>query len=437
MSPSVTLSAGVRYEFTSPGVDVRDRASVYNPATGTLVAVGQNGVPRGGHFADRNNVAPRVAIAWAPGEKRTVLRGAYGIYFDQSALAPGEGLYFSAPYYDLRMYAALPSFPLLIHDPFPANYPFPLAGSALSIQRDLRTPYAQQWNANIQREIGRAGVAEIAYVGSKGTNLIAARDINQPLPGQQRPNPRFDDISIIESRANSIYHALQARYQQRMTAGLTAIASYTFGKSIDDASGFFSSAGDPNFPQDSYNLRAERGRSNFDVRQRLSLSYSYELPFRGNRLLSGWQTNGVWTMQTGRPFTVALLSDIDNSLTGRSVLGFGANDRPHAIADPRLSGRTPERWFDTRAFAMPARGTFGNAGRNAVDGPGLQTINLSVVKNTAATERLTVQLRAEAFNLLNRTNLNQPDNFLGSPSFGSVLSAGSPRRIQLGLKFLF
>ena len=434
--PSLTLSAGLRYEYTSPGVDIRDRANVYDPASGSLVRVGTNAVPRAGYYTDKNNIAPRVALAWSPGERRYVVRAAYGIYYDQSALAPSEALYFSPPYFDSRLFFSSEFFPLTLQDPFPRNFPIPVPGSALSIQRDLRTPYAQHWNFNIQRELGSSGVAEIGYAGSRGTHLISSRDINQPRPSaaqfNPRPNPRFDDITTLESRANSVYHALQAKYQQRMMKGLTAIASYTFGKSIDDASNFFSSAGDPNFPQDSYNLRAERGRSNFDVRHRMSVSYTYDIPH-----VRGLQFNGVWSFQTGRPFTVALLPDFDNSGTGRTVLGFGANDRPDVIRNPELENRTPERWFDTGAFRIPPRGNFGNAGRNIVDGPGLQTINLSVVKNTTLSERLTLQLRAEAFNLANRPNFDQPDNFVGSPSFGSILSAGQPRRLQFGLKLLF
>jgi hypothetical protein len=134
---------------------------------------------------------------------------------------------------------------------------------------------------------------------------------------------------------------------------------------------------------------------------------------------------------------VALLSDDDNSNTGRSSLGFGANDRPHVLRDPALETPAPERWFDTTAFIRPARGTFGNAGRNIVEGPGVQTINAALVKNTSLSERATLQFRAEAFNLLNRTNYDQPDNFYGSPSFGAVLSAGQPRRLQFGVKLLF
>jgi hypothetical protein len=294
-------------------------------------------------------------------------------------------------------------------------------------------------------------VFEVAYVGSKGTKLLTARDINQPqpsvlppgLPFVPRPDFRFDDIDLLESRANSNYNALQARFQQRLSRGFTALASYTWSKSIDDASNFFSSTGDPNFPQNSYNVAAERGRSNFDVRHRLSVSYSYALPLgKGlqgwtSTLLSGWETNGIVTLQSGRPFTVALLSEIDNSGTGRSILGFGANDRPNLVGNPELSSRTPERWFNTGAFAFPAPGTFGNAGRNILDGPGFQNVNASLVKNTALSERFNLQFRAEAFNLFNHPNFNLPDNFFPSPSFGRVSSARDPRHIQFGLKLLF
>jgi hypothetical protein len=296
----------------------------------------------------------------------------------------------------------------------------------------------------------------VAYVGSKGTKLLTARDINQPqpsalppgLPFVPRPDPRIDDIDLLESRANSNYNALQARFQQRLARGFTALASYTWSKSIDDASNFFSSAGDPNFPQNSYNAAAERGRSNFDVRHRLSVSYTYALPFGrgrqyldddnwGSRLLSGWETAGIVTVQSGRPFTVALLSEIDNSGTGRSILGFGANDRPNLVGNPELSNPTTGQWFNTSAFAFPAPGTFGNAGRNILDGPGFQNVNVSLLKTTALSERINLQFRAEAFNLLNHPNFNLPDNFLGSPTFGRITSARDPRHIQFGLKLLF
>ena len=378
------------------------------------------------------------------------------MYYDQSPLAPGEALYFNSPYFDNNIFFSLPGLPLTLSNPFPAFFPFPLPDSALAIQRDLRTAYMQHWNLNVQRQLHRNTVLEIAYVGSKGTKLLTARDINQPrpsvlppgLPFVPRPDPRFDDIDLLESRANSNYHSLQVRFQQRLSRGLAALVSYTWAKSIDNASNFFSSAGDPNFPQNSYDVRAERGRSNFDVRHRLSISYSYDLPLGNGHgllanagwistILSGWQIFGVVALQSGQPFTVALLSEIDNSGTGRSILGFGANDRPNVVGDPRLDRRSPEHWFNQSAFTFPPRGSFGNSGRNVLDGPNYQNFNASLVKNTALSERFNLQLRAEFFNLLNHPNFNLPDNFLGSPTFGRITSAREPRHIQFGVKLLF
>ncbi|HEV2836509.1 MAG TPA: TonB-dependent receptor, partial [Pyrinomonadaceae bacterium] len=284
----LTLVGGLRYEYNSPPVDKEDRANVYDPVTRSLVAVGTNGVPRSAFTPDVNNFAPRVGFAWAIGSDReTVVRGGYGVYYDQSPLAPAEALYFNSPFFDNNIFFSLPGLPLTLNDPFPSFFPFPLPDSALAIQRDLRTGYMQHWNLNVERQVGDKGVFEVAYVGSKGTKLLTARDINQPqpsvlplgLPIVPRPDPRFDDIDLLESRANSNYNALQARFQQRLSRGFSTLASYTWSKSIDDASNFFSSAGDPNFPQNSYNVAAERGRSNFDVRHRLSVSYSYALPF--------------------------------------------------------------------------------------------------------------------------------------------------------------
>jgi Carboxypeptidase regulatory-like domain/TonB dependent receptor len=450
ITPRLTINGGLRYEYNSPPVDAEDRATIYDVATRTLVPVGTNGVPRSGFEADKNNFAPRVGFAWSFTEK-TVLRGGYGVYYDQSPLAPAEALYFNSPFFDNNVFFPLPGLPLTVNNPFPSFFPFALPDSALAIQRDLRTGYMQHWNLNIERQIGDKNVLEVAYVGSKGTKLLTARDINQPqpsvlppgLPFVPRPNPQFDDIDLLESRANSNYHALQARFQRRLSTGFSTLASYTWSKSIDDASNFFSSAGDPNFPQNSYNVAAERGRSNFDVAHRLSVSYSYALPFHRSgggleaKLVNGWETFGILTLQSGRPFTVALLSEIDNSGTGRSILGFGNNDRPNLIANPELSNPTTDRWFNTGAFAFPAPGTFGNAGRNILDGPGYQNFNASLVKNTALTEDVNLQFRVETFNLFNHPNFNLPDNFLGSPTFGRISSARDPRHIQFGLKLLF
>ena len=442
-TPALTISAGVRYDYASPPADADDRANLYDVMTGQLVPVGTRGMPRGGYEPDRNNLAPRAGFAWTIDDVgRTVVRGGYGIYYNQGALATSEGLFFNPPFFNLDVFFPGPGLPLLtIDDPFPAHVPLFIPQSGTAYQRDLATPWMQQWNVNVQRQLGATRMVEVAYVGSRGHDLISARDVNQPpaapISPNLRPNPLFADITLIESRASSRYTALQLKFQQRSVRGLSLLASYTLGKSTDNASGFFTSAGDPNFPQNSLDPEAERGRSSYDVRHRVSMSVSYALPFTGNAFVEDWELQGVLTLQSGRPFTVAVHPDIDISNTGRSNLGFGNNDRPNVSGDPSLSNPTADQWFDTGAFSMPAFGTFGNAGRNILDGPGYQNINLAVLKHLRAGSGVRLQLRAEAFNLLNHTNFDLPDAFLGSPTFGRILSAQSPRRVQFGVKAIF
>jgi hypothetical protein len=441
VTPSLTLNYGLRYEYNTPGVDKYNHANVYDVASQSVVAVGQNGFPRGAYDPDKTNFAPRFGFAYKLGSK-TVVRSGYGIYFDQGALAPAEGLYFSAPYYVSNEYIPFAQFPIYINNPFPSDYPFPIPSSATAIQRNLKTGYLQDWNFTIQHAISGRTVAEIGYVASKGTKLLTARDVNQPQPSNApsyvRPNPAYADITYLESAGNSSYQSLQFRLQQRLAAGFSGLFSYTYGKSLDDSSGTFASTGDPNYPQNSYDLHAERGLSNFDVRHRAVLSYSYAIPlFTHSKLLGGWQTMGIWQFQTGRPLTVSLLPDDDNANTGISVLGFGANARPNVLSNPNNGPHSVNEWFNTSAFVIPPFGNFGNSGRNTVEGPGLATINLSLVKDTHLTERVNLQFKAEFFNALDRANFGLPDNFIGSPTFGRILSAGDPRRIQLALRLLF
>ena len=450
----LTLTAGIRYEYVAPGVDAADRANLYDPATGGFVQVGTGTMPRGGYRPDRNNWGPRIGLAWTPDAARqTVIRGGYGVYYNQGALATGEGLYFNAPYFDLKLFVPAPGIPpVTLQDPFPQSYPIALPVSATAYQDDLQAGRIEHWSFGVQRQLGATRTIEVAYVGSRGRNLIAARDINQPAPSTAprnlRPNPLFDDITLIESRGRSDYNALQIKFQQRFDRGLSVLTAYTLSESNDDASGFFASSGDPNFPQDSRNPGLEYGRSSFDVRHRFSTSFAWEMPFgEGQRwlgnngalstILADWELQGIVTLQSGRPFTVALLPEFDNSNTGRSTLGFGANDRPNLVGNAVLANPSPEQWFNTMAFTVPNFGNFGDAGRNILNGPDFQNVNLALSKDISVSEGVTLELRAETFNLFNRTNFNLPDAFVGSPTFGQVVSAQSPRRCQFGVKLIF
>ena len=182
---------------------------------------------------------------------------------------------------------------------------------------------------------------------------------------------------------------------------------------------------------------------------RFSGSFVYELPIgpgkkwgsglrRGaGTLLGGWQLNGIVAMQSGQPYTVALPGELDNSNTGRSSYGFGAGDRPDLTGDPGLASPDPQKWFDTAAFAMPAFGSFGNAGRNIIGGPGLANVDLSVLKDFEVSDSATLQVRVEFFNTLNTPNFLNPNVFFGTPGFGRVLAARDGREVQLGAKLIF
>ncbi len=280
----LTLNLGLRYEYNQPPFDAFDAAAIYDPAVQTTVQLGTGNVPRGGYLADKNNFAPRVGLAWTPGDSRkTVIRTAYGIHYNFPALAPGLGIYFNPPFFNFQLYFPSQAQIIQIQNPWPQGGAAPFPPSATTYDRNLSNTYAQNWSFGIQRELTHELVASVTYNGTRGVNLLGARDINQPAPSpvspNLRPNPFFSDINQIESSFDSVYHSLQWQLQCRFRAGLTGLFSYTWSRSIDNASNFFPSSGDANFPQDSRNPGAERSRSSFDAPHRFVGSFAYELPF--------------------------------------------------------------------------------------------------------------------------------------------------------------
>ena len=453
-SRSLTVTLGLRYESNQPPFDAEDAASVYDPRSGQIVQLGQGGIPRGGFYRDNNNFAPRVSVALRPpATDRLVIRAGWGVYYNFSDLAAGQGVYFNPPFFNSMLFFPSRQAPLTIDRPWPEGQAAPVPPSVTTYDQNLRTSYAQQWNFTVQTELFEDTVLSVGYNGTRGTKLVGARDINQAHPSPVQPNyrplPTFSDISLIASGFDSVYHSLQAQFQCRLQSGLTGWFSYTWSKSIDNASNFFASAGDANYPQDSNNLSAERARSSFDVPHRFTGSFVYQLPFGPGRawgsdaagpaarLLGGWQLNGIVTLQTGQPYTVALPGELDNSNTGRSSYGFGAGDRPHVSSDPNLSSPDPQQWFDPGAFSLPSYGSFGNAGRNIVNGPGLANVDFSVLKDIELAETATLQLRAEMFNMLNTPNFLNPNIFFGTPGFGRLLAARDGREVQFGVKLIF
>ncbi len=451
---SLTVSLGLRYEYHRPAFDKEDSASIYDTASMQITRLGQGGVPRSGFLADYNNLAPRVGLAFRPrGQDSFVLRAGWGVYYNFSDLAAGQGIYFNPPFFNALLFFPSAQAPLSIANPWPEGGAAPVPPSVTTYDRNLRTSYAQQWNFTAESELFPDTVVSVGYNGSRGTKLVGARDINQPAPSAAQPNyrplPTLSDINLIASGFDSVYHSLQAQFRCRLQSGLTGLFSYTWSKSIDNASNFFASSGDANYPQDSNNVAAERARSSFDVPHRFTGSFVYQLPVGPGRALggdwtgakaaalAGWQLNGIVTLQSGQPYTVALPGELDNSNTGRSSYGFGAGDRPNLTGNPSLGRRDPHQWFDPLAFSMPSYGTFGNAGRNIIAGPGLANVDFSLTKDFGVSDGTTVQFRAEVFNLLNTPNFLNPNIFFGTPGFGRVLAARDGREIQLGVKLIF
>jgi hypothetical protein len=471
ITPRLTLNYGLRYEYLGVFKEQNDRMANFVPGTG-LVQVGTQGLSDL-YQSDRNNFGPRFGFAYdVTGKGRTVVRGAYGFYYD----TPSQD-FFLLQGFQSGGPASPATNPLPILNVFSSgpvgfgpgvsifgNATAPTSPFAIfAVDLNLRTPYIQNYNLNVQHELRPGMVAQVGYVGSQGRKLFRVRDINQARPGpaatalaqSRRPLngqfPQFSFINYLETSANSNYNALQASLKQRLSRGLNFGVAYSFSKSIDDASnGVFGGTRGVSFPQDSFNLAAERAVSVFDQRHRFMTNFTYDLDFLSSALGSlpksvtgGWQIGGIYTGASGLPIT-PFMGNMNVSGTGE------LNDRPNLIGDPTAGAqRDASNWFNRAAFAAPAPGTFGSSGRNTIIGPRLHIVDLSVGKVTKINDRFSAQFRAEAFNLFNRANLSLPQVDFSQSTFGTItatpdtdlgnprLADGGPRVIQFGLKLLF
>ena len=434
----LTVNAGVRYEYSSPPVDPNDRMSALDPSTGHLVQVGTMGVSRSGVRPDRNNIAPRVGIAWTP-RTDLVMRAGYGLYYDSGMFTVSSAQYFNPPYFTLRVFFPSPARLLTLANPFPSGGGIVPPASLNTLSPDLAQASLQHWNLTLERRVGWLGTASVGYAGSRGSHLIRPRDLNQPTPGPgdvqgRRPNPAYGSVFVVESNGASDYHALQVTLNRGVARGASFWAAYTLSKSMDDASAFLATKVDRNFPQNSGNPAAERALSSFDVRHRLVVAATAGLPHR-----RAWTRNteirGILVVHSGQPLTPVLRFDNSNTGNGGTTTGY---DRPNLLHSPVLADPTPERWFDTSAFAVASPYVFGNAGRNVVTGPGYVSVDVSAVRRFPRRGGWVLALEVQAFNLLNRANFDQPDLYADEPAtFGRILSAKAPRQVQLALRVEF
>lgn len=391
--------------------------------------------------------APRFGFAWSPGgSDKTVIRGGFGLFFNQWAYSVQTVLMQNLPFYfnkNVITAADTPVPTLFTRDILLSNANGTIGGSG--IDQNFRTEYAESWSLSVQRMLAPSWVAEATYFGSK---VIGADDStwnNIPLPGAgpvapRRPNPLLAGFRMLHWGGFSNYHSLSLKLEKRLAAGLSANVNYTYSKATDVGSSPGPTFSETNYPQDVRNRRAENALSSFDHRHRLALSFTYAIPF-GQRdwgrfdwaakALTGWSIMGIGSYQTGAPFNVNIPNDNAN-------IGAGPSQRPDVLRDPNIANKTPERWFDTTAFAMPVPFAFGNAGRNLVIGDGLTNTDLSLVKRTAIRERTVLELRGEFFNAFNNTNFaDAPGRIAFTPSFGRYLAAENPRQIQLAIKLIF
>lgn len=493
--PNFTFNIGLRYAWNSSPSEAAGRFTNFDTSNGTLVSAPQP------YHTNNKNLQPRVGFAWDPFKTgKTSIRAAYAIMTQDPTINIVTGLS-QNPSFALPLNLGSSSNSITLENPFPAGTGISLGPFAINPNFD--NAYAQDWNLTIQREITSTLGVEVAYVGVKGTHLQILQNINQPLVtngfyGTTRPFPSLPATSPVfpaqcatasgcplgnlsgngqvNSGGNSNYNAVWASVNKHLSRGLQFKGSYTFSKSLDYNS---LSTGESVLLQNAYNPRGDYGLSEFDVRHRFVLSGFYELPFHSNRAVSGWQFGITQQAQTGSPInpTQAIGPGPGISLTVRPnslqrVTGTGNPTQyfSNAVVCENYNGPLPASpkpalpacsSTPNAAFAVPctfsnvptSSGTYpvvsgtcqpGTLGRDAITGPGFLNTDFSVTKNTKITERLNLQFRAEAFDLLNHPNFGNPVLTATSKSFGVIQSTrfptgdfGSSRQMQFALKLLF
>ena len=464
----LTLNLGVHYEnfLGWPWTEAHNKEYAFVPAISTtaLEQVGTKGVPKSGLSGNNANFAPRVGAAYKVTNK-TVFHAGFGIYYAAPDVGNSSTLSANVPVDDYWAFNNSATFGTAtngtpfnyarngyVHTPVTSGSSLQPNTPAFAVDPNAKTPYTEQWHAAIEQQIPFSTVLKVGYVGTKGTHLDNLRDINtNPLglngattvtanrPYGNLPGTKtyvFAQISDLETRQVSSYNALQVTAERR-AHGLSFLASYTYSHALDQGSSESPTVTDP------YNLRYDYGNADYNTPNRFVASSNYQLPFKGSGLLGplerGWQVNAIGQFSDGLPFSVASGTALGDGLTPRAQLlpGFGNGSLPKGQ-------RTLGKWFNTAAFAVPAAGTWGNSGRNILEGPGTKSVDSSIFKDTHLTESTVLQLRAEVFNLANTPQFNLPAATANTAAIGTVSSAASDltfqrteRQIQFAAKFIF
>ena len=472
ITPSLTLNLGVRYEVVLPFMDKYDRIGIFdtwtNPANPRLIYGGTEGndrYNRAMYATDTNNIMPRIGFAYKLND-RTVIRSGYGIFYGYlEPYGDTEYLIGNPPNAYGVTLTSSPTVPAVVFSQGPPPGSLELAKATgltfISYQRRGDIGNGQQWNFNVQRELGRDWMAEIGYSGSKGTHLLRRYDDNfsPPGPGNLNEKRRYQRAEIPGTGVvssplgpmyghyndgNSIYHALLAKLEKRFSSGFTVLGSYSYSKAIGDTCGNAASGDTTGCGyQDIRNLRAELAVANEDVPHRFAGSGVYELPFGRGRawasswpafaeaIFGGWSVGSILTYASGRPYSPTVSGNPANTGT------FGVVNRPDVAGDLWAGERTIQRDFNTAALVPNRPFATGSAGRNILRQRSFFNWDFSALKNFQLHERIRIQFRFEAFHFTNTPRFGQAGNVAGTADFGRITSADTPRNLQFGLKLIW
>ncbi len=478
-SHQLNLNYGIRYDYSGPIHSQYHNLTTFDPSAPNGLAVA--GVNRPNIYQQFwTSFSPRVGFAYQPAGTNTVIRGGFGMFYDAPYMVPFLNLRGTTnggpfgvqdnpagtdPVASANAVAGLSVWSpgTLIFTPLAEAIAGAGVTNLFSVNKNFRPSYTYSYNLNIQQSFGPNVMMQIGYVGTNGRHLLDVRDINQaalgsgnvqigigPYSYQQTTRPYFNQfpnygvINQVESEATSNYNSLQTLLRTTSWHHLSTQMTYTWSHSLDEESGLI-----PYLPQNSFNLKGEKGNSDFDVTNSFSAYAQYDVPggSRGPKwLTNGWQLNSLWTFHGGMPFSVTATNQ--NSGNGESADRANQIGNPFAGVNHSIVNGSVQ-WFNTAAFADPALGTYGTSGRGQYRNPGFQDVDVSVFKNTKLYERLTLQLRVEMFNIYNHTNLafaGQPSTSSTGGTIGSTFGAyagapgigvGEPYNTQLAAKIIF
>jgi hypothetical protein len=441
--PNLTINAGLRYEYYSVVQEKDGRAKVWRMSCGGFCPPGTPW-----YEPDRNNFAPRVGFAWSPTrfEDRTVIRAGFGVFF-----GPGQNDDVFAPIDNAGSRFALEraTMPTLSYpiDPFLA-----LAGSignaARAVAEDRVDQYANHYSLSIQQALPWRFVTQIGYLGNQGHHMLDRSYVNliDPATGR-RPLPEFGRVDIKGSGSSTNFNGLQISLHRPFTGGLLVGTQYMWSHAFDEGS---LGGGESQAPQNVACRHCDYASTNHDVRHTLTMNWVYQLPFGDDRryvkdgalrhLLGGWNFSGLLQARTGRPMNVTV-----SRSTADLPDGNNASQRPDIVPGVSAipSNQSPDRWLNLEAFAVPARGTWGNLGRNVFRGPGLFQVDLALQKRFRIAGDRNFEFRWEAFNAFNRQNLGNPNtNISSGAAFGRITGplnlgygTGTARQMQFMVRF--